>query len=101
MGCSRLLRVRSERVKELDTTAMSVIQEVLGSIRVIKAFGQERREYERFVRHSGKRAAGQVKLLILQAGFNMLIGFTIPAGTAAVLYLWLRHGGVGFIDDRS
>jgi len=101
MGCSRLVRARSERVKELDTTAMAVIQEVLGSIRVIKAFGQEGREYERFVRHSGKRAAGQVKLSILQAGFNMLIGFTIAAGTAAVLYLGVQHVRAGVLSVGS
>ena len=38
---SRLVRLRSRNIKELDSSAMSVVQEVLGFIRTIKAFGQE------------------------------------------------------------
>ena len=98
---SRLVRVRAEHVKELDTTAMSVIQEVMGSIRIIKAFGQERREYERFVRHSDKRAAGQIRLSLLQAGFNTSIGLTIAVGTAGVLYIGVRHVQAGVLTVGS
>src|SRR5262249_22115606 len=54
LACSRLVRVRSKVIKDLDSSALSVIQEVLGCIRVIKAFGQEDREHERFVRHSNR-----------------------------------------------
>lgn len=91
LGSSRLVRQRSREVKELDTSAMSVIQEVLGSIRLIKAFGQESREHERFVRHSSRRMSGQVKLSMMQATFNVLVGLTIAAGTAAALYVGARH----------
>jgi ATP-binding cassette subfamily B protein len=101
LGSSRLVRRRSARIKELDITAMSVIQEVLGSIRVIKAFGQERREYERFVRHSDQRAEGQVRLSILQASFNTMIGFTIATGTAAVLYIGVGHVQAGRLSVGS
>ena len=98
---SRVVRFRAERVKELDTTAMSVIQEVLGSIRVIKAFGQERREYERFIRHSDKRVAGQIRLSVFQAGFNTLIGLTIAIGTAGVLYVGVHHVQAGLLSIGS
>jgi ATP-binding cassette subfamily B protein len=91
LGSSRLVRQRSREVKELDTSAMSVIQEVLGSIRLIKAFGQETREHERFVRHSSRRMSGQVKLSMMQATFNVLVGMTISLGTAAALYVGVRH----------
>jgi ATP-binding cassette, subfamily B, bacterial len=91
LGSSRLVRRRSREVKELDTSAMSVIQEVLGSIRLIKAFGQESREHERFVRHSSLRMSGQVKLSMMQATFNVLVGLTISAGTAAALYIGVQH----------
>ena len=91
VGCGRLVRRRSEEVKDLDTSAMSIIQEVLGSIRLIKAFGQEKREHERFVRHSTERMAEQVKLASQQSVFNLLIGLTIAGGTAAVLYIGVQH----------
>jgi ATP-binding cassette, subfamily B, bacterial len=101
LGSSRLVRRRSREVKELDTSAMSVIQEVLGSIRLIKAFGQESREHERFVRHSSLRMSGQVRLSMLQATFNVLVGLTISVGTAAALYIGVKHVRAGLLSVGS
>lgn len=101
LGSSRLVRKRSREVKELDTSAMSVIQEVIGSIRIIKAFGQESREHERFVRHSSKRMSGQVKLSMLQAIFSGLVGLTIAGGTAAALYIGVEHVRAGLLSVGS
>src|SRR6476469_889187 len=91
LGCSRIVRLRSQTIKELDSSAMSVIQEVMGSIRVIKAFGQENREHDRFVRRSAQRMSQQVRLSLQQAIFNVLIGLTIAIGTAGALYVGVRH----------
>jgi ATP-binding cassette, subfamily B, bacterial len=91
LGCSRIVRKRSQTIKGLDSSAMSVIQEVIGSIRVIKAFGQEGREHARFVRRSGERMSHQVQLALQQAVFNVLIGLTIAGGTAVTLYIGVRH----------
>ena len=101
LGSSRLVRRRSREVKELDTSAMSVIQEVLGSIHLIKAFGQESREHERFVRHSSLRMSGQVRLSMLQATFNVLVGLTISVGTAAALYIGVKHVRAGLLSVGS
>ena len=101
MASSRVVRLRSRNVKELDSSAMSVVQEVLGFIRTIKAFGQEHREYERFVRHSSKRLAGQVRLARLQATFSTLIGLVIAAGTAAALYVGVMHVKAGKLTVGS
>jgi ATP-binding cassette, subfamily B, bacterial len=98
---SRLVRRRSREVKELDLNAMAVIQEVLGSIRVIKAFGQEDREHERFVRHSSKRMSGQVRLSMMQAVFNVLVGLTIALGTSAVLWIGVQHVRAGMLSVGS
>jgi ATP-binding cassette subfamily B protein len=97
----RFVRRRSREVKQLDTSAMSVIQEVLGSIRIIKAFGQENREHERFIRHSSKRMTGQVRLSLMQAIFNVLVGLTIAAGTAAALYVGVQHVRKGVLTVGS
>jgi ATP-binding cassette subfamily B protein len=97
-GCTRLVRERSIKIKQIDSSAMAIIQEVLGSIRVIKAFGQERREHERFVRRSNQRVDGQVRLARLQAVFNVLIALTISSGTATTLYLGVRHVRAGVIS---
>jgi ABC-type multidrug transport system, ATPase and permease components len=101
MASSRIVRLRSRNIKELDSSAMSVVQEVLGFIRTIKAFGQEHREYERFVRHSSKRLAGQVRLARLQATFSTLIGLVVAAGTAAALYVGVLHVKAGKLSVGS
>ncbi len=101
ISCSRLVRKRSQTIKDLDTRAMSVIQEVLGCIRVIKAFGQEDQEHERFVRRSSSRLSGQVELAMSQAVFNMLIGLTIAGGTAASLYVGVKHVRTGMLSVGS
>lgn len=101
MACSRVVRLRSRDIKQLDSSAMSVVQEVLGFIRTIKAFGTEHREYERFVRHSSKRLASQVRLARLQATFNTLIGLVIAAGTSAALYIGVQHVRAGVLSVGS
>lgn len=101
LGCSRIVRKRSETIKNLDSSALAVIQEVIGSIRVIKAFGQENREHDRFVRRSAKRMSQQVRLSIQQAVFNVLIGLTIAIGTAAALYFGVRHVRAGILTIGS
>ena len=101
LGCSRLVRQRSETIKDLDSSALAVIQEVIGSIRVIKAFGQENREHDRFVRRSAKRMSQQVRLSIQQSVFNVLIGLTIAVGTAAALYVGVRHVRAGALTVGS
>lgn len=97
----RLVRKRSRVIKELDSRAMSVIQEVLGCIRVIKAFGQEDQEHDRFVRRSSKRLSGQVGLAVWQAVFNLFIGLTIAGGTAAALYVGILHVRSGLLTVGS
>jgi ATP-binding cassette subfamily B protein len=101
IASSRTVRLRSQAIKDLDSSAMSVIQEVLGCIRVIKAFGQEDQEHERFVRRSTKRVSGQLRLALVQAVFNMFIGLTIAGGTAASLYIGVRHVRSGALTIGS
>lgn len=101
VGCGRIVRTRSHEIKGLDSSAMSVIQEVIGSIRVIKAFGQETREHQRFVRRSGDRMQQQVRLAMQQAVFSVLIGLTIAVGTAATLYIGVNHVRTGALTIGS
>jgi len=101
LGCGRIVRKRSQTIKGLDSSAMSVIQEVIGSIRVIKAFGQEGREHARFVRRSSERMSEQVRLAFQQALFNVLIGLTIAGGTAAALYVGVQHVRAGWLTIGS
>ena len=86
-------RIRREwsMVKELESSTMSGVQEALSSVRVVKAFAQEGRERERFLRSSGQSLRGQLRLAAINGGFDAVIGLTIAVSSAAVLYLGVEH----------
>jgi ATP-binding cassette subfamily B protein len=86
----RRLRHRSSQVKELESEALSVVQEVLTSLRVVKAFGQEDREQERFVQRSDQGVRARVRLVLVEGGLGLLLGMTTALGTAAVLFVGVR-----------
>jgi len=91
----RPLRVRYRQLKEMETSALSVIQEVLGAVRVVKAFGREAHEQRRYVERSSQRTQARVRLAVFQGGFDLLVGLTTALGTAAVLWLGVRHVQAG------
>jgi len=81
------VRRRWRDLKKLDSSAMSVVQEVLSAVRVVKVFGREEHEQRRFLRHSNERFQGQVDIAVQQGWFDLLVGLTIAAGTAVVLFV--------------
>jgi len=95
--CSKEVRKRWSKIKNLDSSAMSVMHEVMSSVQVVKAFGQEAREEKRFVQASSQRMRSQVKLALVQGGFHLLVGLTIAIGTAFALYLGVNHVRAGVI----
>ncbi len=86
-------RIRDEwsKVKKIESRTMSGVQETLSALRLVKAFGQESREEERFQRRSERSLRGQLRLTWINGSFDGLIGFTIAGGTAAALYIGVRH----------
>jgi ATP-binding cassette, subfamily B, bacterial len=90
-------RIRNQwgQIWQLESSAFSVVQEALSSLRVVKAFGQEEREQERFVRHSSESFLARIRAAWSEGGFGLLIGITTAAGTAGVLFLGVRHVQAG------
>jgi ATP-binding cassette subfamily B protein len=84
-------------VKEQQSEAMSVVQETLSAMRVVKAFGQEDREQKRFMHHASRSMWGQVHLAFIEGGFELLVGLTLGLGTAAVLWVGVTHVRSGVI----
>ena len=85
------LREQWSTIKESDSSSMAVVQEALGALRVVRAFGQERREEERFTRHSTRAMSGQIRLARTQGSFDLAVGMTIAVGTMVTLYLGTTH----------
>jgi ATP-binding cassette subfamily B protein len=98
---SRRMREEWSDVKDRDSLAMSVVQEVLGALRVVKTFGQERREHGRFMEHSGRYVSGQLRLATLQGSFYVLVGVTLAVCSAVALLLGARHVDRGLLTVGS
>src|SRR5438876_844133 len=93
----RRLRRHSREAKKLERSTMSIVQEALGALRVVKAFGQESREEERFIRRSTEGMKVRLRLASLEGSFNVLVGLATAAGMAAVLLIGVRHVGTGVL----
>ncbi len=98
---SRRLRTEWAELRERDSVAMGVIQETLGSVRVVKAFGQEAREHGRFLEHSGKYVRGQMRLSMMQSSYYVLVGMTVATASAGALFLGARHVRAGVLSIGS
>jgi ATP-binding cassette, subfamily B, bacterial len=93
----RRVRPQWREAKALDSSALSVVQEVLTALRVVKAFGQEEQEQRRFVEASARGMRARIRLAVVDGLFGLLIGVSIAAASAAVLYLGARHVQSGAI----
>src|SRR5262245_34243252 len=97
----RRLRRGWQRTKDLESAAYGVVQEVLTGLRVVKAFGQEDREQERYVGQSDEAAQARVRMTFAEGAFGLLVGMATAAGTALVLFIGARHvrpGGLSLGD---
>ncbi|HVK17234.1 MAG TPA: ABC transporter ATP-binding protein [Fimbriiglobus sp.] len=90
-ACRLRMRKQSRETKKLESSALAVVQEVLGALRVVKAFGQEWREQERLVRRCREGMRARLRLLLLEGGFGLVVGLTTAAGSAAVLLIGILH----------
>ena len=93
----RRLRDGWRRAKALDSTALSVVQEVLTGLRIVKAFCQEGREHERYVGHAGASMRSRVRITFVTGLFGVGVGLTTAVGTAIVLYIGVIHVQEGIL----
>ena len=87
----RRLRRQSRRVKKLESGAMSLVQEALAAARVVQAFGREDHEEKRFTREFHESMWARVRYTVASSGYGVVIGMTVACGTAAVLFVGVRH----------
>jgi len=84
---NRRMRPRYTEVKQLESNAFQVIHEVLTAIRVVKAFGREDDEEERFINQSSKNVQEKIRLSFAEGGFGLLVNLTTALGSAVVLFI--------------
>ena len=91
----RSVRARWHEQKELESSVNSVLQEVLTGLRVVKAFGQERREEARYLDRAGREVRANLAVVRAQATFYTLTALVLAAGTAAALWVGARNVQAG------
>ncbi len=89
------LRSRWRDVASLESSAMSVVQEVLAAVRIVKAFGKENQEKERFMHRSQESMGARIRASFAEGHFGLLMGLTTTIGTACVLFIGIRHVQAG------
>ena len=70
---------------------MACAQEVLGASRLVKAFGREAHEQQRFLGHAMNWARQHNALASIGSGFDFVFGMTVTIGTAIALFIGVTH----------
>ena len=85
------MRRQHRQIKKLETSALAVVQETLGALRVVKAFGGEARETDRFAQRSREGVAARIRVALMEGRYGLLVGVTTALGTGAVLLIGVQH----------
>ena len=86
----RRMRGQYTSVKELESSTLGIVHEVLTALRVVKAFGREDHEQERFVAQSTAGMGARIRLAFAESAFGLLSNVITAIGTALVLYIGVR-----------
>ena len=79
------VKVASRQVRANEGAMASLAQETLSSIRVVKSFGGEDREHERFLDRTRLRAEASVRAASSEGSFSFWVEIVTAAGIALVL----------------
>ncbi|HZE72902.1 MAG TPA: ABC transporter ATP-binding protein [Pyrinomonadaceae bacterium] len=83
---TRRIKKASRAVREKEGEVVSIVQEVLSSIRVVKAFAREDYEQERFERQSIQSVETALKARSLKAKLAPVVQVIVAVGTCLVLW---------------
>ena len=89
---TRRIKRASRQVRKKEGEITSIAQEVLSSMRVVKAFGREDYEERRFEEESLESVEAGLHARNLKARLTPLVGIVVAAGTCLVL--WFGAQGV-------
>ncbi len=92
---TKRVKKASRDVRKHEGKLLSVVQEVLGSIRVVKAFARENYEIQRLEGESLETVEASLKARALKARLLPIVNMVTAAGVCAVLYF----GGSSALRD--
>jgi subfamily B ATP-binding cassette protein MsbA len=82
----RRLRKRSARLQERMADITSTLEESIAGMRVVKAFGMEDYEKERFFRHTWRYFRTSIRLEVLSAAAGPLVEYLGVVGVVVILW---------------
>jgi ATP-binding cassette subfamily B protein len=85
------LRAQWHDAKKLESSALSVVQESLEALRVVKSFGREDHARDRFADRSAASVRAKISLSVVEGRFGIVVGATIGLGMGTILFLGTRH----------
>ena len=85
------LRAQWKKVKRAESSAQSVVHEVLGSLRVVQAFGRETHENDRFMERSLSSVRERLRAVVVENLFGFYVAIIMAMGTGLVLYIGVKH----------
>jgi ATP-binding cassette subfamily B protein len=88
---SRIFEDRVTEIQRMESETVSIVQEVLAGLRVVKAFTQEDHEHSRFLRQGLSAVRARVRLSLHQTIYSMLAALITAAGSALVLGVGAYH----------
>ena len=88
---TRRIKRASRDVRSREADLMSTMQEVLSSIRLVKAFGREDHERGRFAYQSEKVVDATLRARDVKAKLAPAVELIVAFGSAAVLWFGARH----------
>jgi ATP-binding cassette subfamily B protein len=91
------LRNLAHRLTALESSTALVVQEVLGALRVVKAFGREYHEQARFTGRAREGVDARIQYEAAEGVFGFVIGLSLAVGTAIVLYVGVRQVQTGAV----
>src|SRR5258705_2393225 len=98
---TRRIKRAARLVRKKESEIVSVVQEVLSSIRVVKAFAREDYEQERFERRSLESIRAALQARSLKAKLAPIVQVVVAVGSSLVLWYGVRLGLSGQISTGS
>jgi ATP-binding cassette subfamily B protein len=87
---TRRIKKAARKVRKKESEVFSVVEEVLSSIRVVKAFAREEYEQSRLEEASLEEVESALKARSLKAKLTPLVDVIVAAGTCMVLWFGAR-----------
>jgi ATP-binding cassette subfamily B protein len=87
---TRRIKKAARKVRKKESAVFSVVEEVLSSIRVVKAFARERYEQDRLEEASLEEVESALRARSLKAKLTPLVDVIVAAGTCLVLWFGAR-----------